>query len=334
MRNWDPLMALHLLTLVLAFQGATEKKKVEGDNPKADAEKQVADEQSKESASKDSASPDDAAIRKIVEQFEEAFNDHDAKAIGGMFAEHAEMVNADGDEVRGQAAIEQVFVNLFEEHPAIQVEVNVNSIRSLGGALMIEVGSTSLTYESDGPREISCYTVIYTKELDRWLMSYVRDSNEEESVEEHIQDLTWLIGDWVDESSEAVVLTTYRWTENQRAMEGEFQIHAPGYPALDGTHRIGWDPQAKQLRTWVFDSEGGFASGLWSQTDEGWMIKMSGVLRDGQSTSATNILQRQSGDHLSFRSTDRVIGGNALPDGDELIIVRRPPKPETVGARD
>ncbi len=63
------------------------------------------------------------------------------------------------------------------------------------------------------------------------------------------------------------------------------------------------------------------------------MIKMSGVMRDGRTTSATNVLQRQSSDHLSFQSTDRVIGGIALPDGDELIIVRHPPKPETVGDR-
>ena len=35
------------------------------------------------------------------------------------------------------------------------------------------------------------------------------------------------------------------------------------------TQRIGWDPAAKQIRSWEFDSEGGFGEGTWGETATG-----------------------------------------------------------------
>ncbi|MFO0919695.1 MAG: SgcJ/EcaC family oxidoreductase [Planctomycetaceae bacterium] len=327
-KTWNFPLILHIVAFVFTFQAAQQKKAAVPENAD-EASLTTAHEERKFPAERPRGSADDEAIRKVVEQFEEAFNRHDAKGVAGLFTMQAEMINAEGHEVRGREEIEQTFDALFESSPDAKVDVEIESIRALGDALVIEEGSSCLTYD-DGPREICRYTVIYTKEDDQWRMSYARDSANDESHEEHLMELAWLIGDWIDESSDAVVMSNYRWTENRQAIEGEFVIHAAGYPALDGTHRIGWDPQSRQLRSWVFDSAGGFASGLWSRTDEGWLVKLTGVLRDGRTTSATNRLQQQGCDHLVFQSVDRAIGGTALPDGEELSVVRHGPKPESL----
>ena len=55
-----------------------------------------------------------------------------------------------------------------------------------------------------------------------------------------------------------------------------------GRPAMTGSQRIGWDPLAKKIHSWVFDSEGGLAEGVWTRDGNRWIVKLSGVTRDGK----------------------------------------------------
>lgn len=357
LKLFNPLLAVHLLCLTFSLndpEKKTDAKKVEPNQPaQAAADKKGDDADSKKTDAKDADSkksdvkdadekkditePLDQkgranaeAIRKTAHAFEKSFNDRDAKALAANFALHAEIIDCDGTVTQGRENIEQNFADYFEENPDATISTDITSIRSLGPDLMIEEGTTYLTSNETSPQEIVHYTVIYSKAGDEWLMTYARDTTSADAADESIKNLAWLIGDWMDESDDSTVVTKYRWSSNRKAIEGEFHIHATGYPALDGTLRIGWDPQAKQLRSWVFDSEGGFASGLWSRSEEGWMVKMNGVVHDGRATSATNVLRRESNDQLVFQSIDRSIGGVTLPDGEELSIVRHAPTPESV----
>ena len=58
---------------------------------------------------------------------------------------------------------------------------------------------------------------------------------------------------------------------------------------LEGTQVIGWDPAAGTIRSWMFDSDGGFGEGTWSKKDNSWIVKFNQVLPDGRKASATNI---------------------------------------------
>ncbi len=100
-----------------------------------------------------------------------------------------------------------------------------------------------------------------------------------------------------------------------------------GEPVLSGTQRIGWDPVRHQFKTWIFDSEGGFGEGYWTRSGDQWVIKAEGVRQDGKHASATNIITRLGKDRASWQSTERTIGGAAVPGVDEFTIVRKPPEP-------
>ncbi len=76
--------------------------------------------------------------------------------------------------------------------------------------------------------------------------------------EAELKQLAGLIGDWVDESPDAIVLTSYRWTDNHRFILGQFTVQIGGKPAMTGSQRIGWDPLKKTIRSWVFDFGGRF----------------------------------------------------------------------------
>ena len=137
-----------------------------------------------------------------------------------------------------------------------------------------------------------------------------------------------MIGDWVDESPESVVLTSYRWDDNHNFILSDFSIQVVGKSVMNGSQRIGWDPLAKVIRSWVFDSEGGFAEGVYSRDGNRWIIKMTGVTRDGKVASSTNTITRESKDRTTWSSRDRMVGGEPTGDVEQVVVVRKPPQPK------
>jgi uncharacterized protein (TIGR02246 family) len=271
---------------------------------------------------------DEDAIRASVDAFEAAYNVHDAKAIADLFTNDAKIVTEDDDVIEGREAIEQVFAGIFEEEPASQIEVSIASVRFIGSDLAVEAGSTKTIVGPGETPEYGRYTVLHIKREGKWQMALARDTEGEPATKhERLQPLAWLIGDWIDESPDSQVKTTYRWADNQNFILGEFSVRVGRQIAMSGTTRIGWDAMAKQIRSWTFDSEGGFVEGLWSRNGDQWTVKNSGVTDEGEAASATNIITYVSNDRATFQSHDRIRGGESMPDVEEIPIVRMPPKP-------
>ncbi len=286
---------------------------------------------------------DEQALRALVTEFTRAFNAGDVKAVAALFSDNARLVTLTGRAINGRAAIEQLFASSLQEYPGQTIEVKTESLRLLGADSAVEEGTTTLTSPpaAGAPRgssETTRYSVAYVKRDGKWLQDSIRDyplpeSASEPTAHEHLQELEWLIGDWVDESDEAEVHTTCRWSENRSFLLRSFHVRIRGQSALSGTQRIGWDPRLKQIRSWVFDSDGGFSEGLWSRDGERWVIKKTGVLKDGRTASATNVLTRANKDTMKWASTDRTFGADVLADAEEITLVREPPKPRSARPR-
>ncbi len=278
-------------------------------------------------------------MKALVAEFTRAFNAGDAKAVAALFTGEARMITLNGRTVNGRAAIEQLFALSFEQYPGQTIEVKTESLRFLGAESAIEEGTATLTSppaagEQSGSSESTRYSAAYVKRDGKWLQDSIRDYPLTEPAVEltahnHLEELAWLVGDWVDESDEAEVHTTCRWAENQSFLLRSFQVRIRGRASLSGTQRIGWDPRLKQIRSWVFDSDGGFSEAFWSRDGERWVIKTLGVLKDGRTASATNVLTRVNKDRIKWASEDRTFGADVLADTEEITLVREPPKPRS-----
>ena len=286
---------------------------------------------------------DERALRALVAEFTRAFNAGDVKAVSALFSGDARLVTLTGRVINGRAAIEQLFASSFQEYSGQTIEVKTESLRFLGVDSAFEEGTATITSPPTpgNPRGSSAttrYSVAYVKRDGKWLQDSIRDyplpeSALELTAHEHLQELEWLIGDWIDESDQAVVHTTCRWSENQSFLLRSFQVRIRGQAALSGSQRIGWDPRLKQIRSWVFDSDGGFSEGFWSRDGERWVIKTMGVLKDGRAASATNVLTRLNKDTMKWTSADRTYGAAVLADAEEITLVREPPKPRSAHSR-
>jgi uncharacterized protein (TIGR02246 family) len=273
-------------------------------------------------------SADETAIRANIAAFEKAYNAHDAKAVAALFTPDGQIEDKDGDVSDGRDEIEKVFAGLFAEAPQKRIEVFVESIRFIGADLAVEVGTTKETTAPNEPPEYDRYTVLHLKRDGKWLMALARDeAGPEATAHERLEPLAWLVGEWVDDGGSSVVVSSCRWSDDGNFLLQDFKLQLNGRDAMNVTQRIGWDPVAKCIRSWVFDSEGGFGESVWIRDDTGWLIKAKGVRPDGKTASATNSLTPAGKDSYLWSSTDRVVGDD-VQEPTEVKVVRKPPQPK------
>ncbi|MDR3634760.1 MAG: SgcJ/EcaC family oxidoreductase [Isosphaeraceae bacterium] len=287
----------------------------------------VTPDRSKVTAASNENSDDARAIAALVASFTKAFNAGDADAAAATYAENALVVDERGERTEGRAAIRDQLATSFAEGPGNTIAIKTETLRFLGPDTALEEGRTTITPAgSAGVPEVTRFTVVYVKHEGKWLQSAVRDEVVHDlTPHEHLKELEWLVGEWINESQDAVVQTTCRWADNGAFLTREFTMKTHGQPVLSGSQRIGWDPGRHQFRTWIFDTEGGFGEGYWTRNGDEWVIKVEGVRQDGRHASVTNILKRLGKDRASWKSVDRTLGNVALPEVDEFTLVRKPP---------
>ena len=270
---------------------------------------------------------DDKALAGLLSTFVKAFNAGDAKAAAATYTETAIVVDEEGKRTIGREAIEALYTASFAAQPGSKISIVVESLRFLGDQTAFEEGRATITPAGKGAvPETSRFTAVYVKDAGKWLQAAVRDElASEPTPHDRLKDLEWLVGEWVNESDAAVVITTCKWSKDGNFLDREFTMKTKGEPVLSGTQKIGWDPLKQQFKTWIFDSEGGHGEGYWTQSGNRWLIKIEGVGREGKPISATNIITRLGKDRFGWQSVDRTVAGVAIDGLDEFVVVRTPP---------
>ncbi|MBL8818242.1 MAG: SgcJ/EcaC family oxidoreductase [Planctomyces sp.] len=281
------------------------------------------------SSGQTTSAPKEAAIRAAAEEFVKAYNAHDAKAVAQLFLPQAQVIDENDNTIQGRENIEQVFADVFAEQPDTGISINIESIRFIGTNLALEMGSsTTVPPEGEVP-ETGRYTVVHVLNDGKWSMGLVRDVPAEPSARDHLETLAWLVGEWVDESRDSRVHTSCRWSDNENFLLQEISVRQGDLEVMKISQRIGWDPLRKQIKTWVFDSAGGYGESYWTPTETGWLIKATSVNSDGSTASATNHIEPVGIDRFVFQSVDRV-SGNEVLEAIQVTVVRQPPLPSGI----
>ncbi len=264
-------------------------------------------------------------IRELDEAFTRSYNAGESKPVAAFFAEDAEVIDADGDRLQGRDAIEKDLADTFANNKGAKIALEIGAIRFLTADVAKEEGRSVVTPVKGAPVS-RLYTVLYVRRDGRWLVTSVREEPDPTvPPHERLKELAWMVGDWIDEGSDSVVRLNCKWSDDGNFLIRSFSVRERGKAVMSITQRIGWDPLARQIRSWEFDSEGGFGEGKWSRNGTSWVVKHSGVRPEGAAVSATNTMTLARPDLIRWVSTDRVVGGESLPDDDTYSLVRVPP---------
>jgi uncharacterized protein (TIGR02246 family) len=261
---------------------------------------------------------DEAAIRKAIADFVQAVQQGDGKAVAAAWTEDGEYIGDDGTVLRGRAAIETAYTKAFARNKKIKVEINVESIRFPSKGTAIEEGYAK-SYKGDAEQPTTTrYSALRVLEDGRWLLAQLREWPDEGAS---LRDLDWLIGAWEAKTEEAEVRTVYEWDANKSSIHCRITIK--GKDRNDSALQILLkDPRTGQLRSWLFDDDGGFGEGAWARDGKRWIIAAAGVQGDGSELKATNLLTPLDGDTFTWQSTERTLDGEDLPNIPPIKVRR------------
>ena len=270
------------------------------------------------------SSSDENAIRAAVDSYVTAYNRGDAKAVAALWSESGQWISPLGQRFQGRQAIERELQAIFAENKGVRIECINPAIRLVAPDVAMEEGTVRVIRPEESPSD-STYLAIHVKKDGQWKLDSVRETEvpDAPAASPQLQDLAWLVGQWGDQSPDAAVAANVTWTKNKTFLSYAFKASAPGMDDLEGTQVIGWDPAAGTIRSWMFDSDGGFGEGVWSKKDNSWIVKFSQVLPDGRKASATNIYTLIDANTFTWRSIGRKVGDEFLPNVEDVKIVRK-----------
>lgn len=269
------------------------------------------------------------AVQKAEALTVEAFNKGDAEGLSKLFMEKGELVDENGNVFAGREQIAALFKGFFEKFPKANLQMQVTGVRTVGDSLAIEEGVRLVTVpDSDTAAQVR-YVAVRDKVGEEWPIATYSEFADDPppTPAEMLSAVSFLVGDWVDESPEGKTTIRFRFEDDGNFIVGDYTLASQGAPESRSHQRIGWDPLEGVLRSWTFDSDGGYSTGEWVPTEAGWVVKTEATMPDGTTGSATVTLVPVDDDHFIVRSSDRIVGGVDEPEF-ELRIARQPPAPE------
>lgn len=272
--------------------------------------------------------PDAAAIaevRKTAAALDAAFNAGKVDDVTAHFLPKGELIDEAGTVYQGQADIKALLTAFFEKFPGAKLNTTVESVR-LVGPVAIEEGTRTITTQDGSVKSHFRFIAVWTRTERGWQLASFRDFADDPAPTPHdyLQPLAWMLGDWMNEGDDGKVAITYRWSEDKNYILGSYRIAPTGGTPRVSQQRIGWDPAAGRIRSWLFDADGGFSEGFWTVVEEGVLVKSSSVNPDGTTASATLTLVPEGTDRFTISGTDRIVG-DVEEDDFEIKVVRRPP---------
>lgn len=258
-------------------------------------------------------------IRVMAGAVAQAFNKHDAEALAAFWTENGEHEDETGLVLQGRPALAKAFAEFFKNNPDAKMEILIETIRFPAKDLAIEEGLLRMSGAAHDLPTTARYAATHVREGGEWRTARVREAG---AGRHRLEDLEWLVGKWEGGGKDRSVTLTFAKAANQPFLTGTFVRKEKGKTVFSGTLKIGIDPVRGQLRSWHFDDDGGHGQALWLRDGNRWVLDSIGVLGDGSEMECLNILGRVDGDTFTWRTIDRVVDEEALPDTAPVRLSR------------
>jgi uncharacterized protein (TIGR02246 family) len=302
---------LALITTLLAFSVALASAASDSPAPA----QQPTGEGKNQSPSPDQTTDDDAR------KYEEAYNKGDAKTLAGFYSDDVDYIDQDGAEVKGRDAMQKLLADNFQQNPGVKLAITTEEVKQLTPDVKVTRGFATVT-PATGAATTTRYTLVKVRKGDYWEISQL---NEREapplSAYSKLAALEWLVGTWQDKSGDQIVQAKINWAGDKNFLVRTIDVQG-NQTTTDGWEIIAWDPVRQQIRSWIFDSNGGFGESTWVNNGEDWLIRASNVLPDGSRSTAENVLTKVDDNKFTWESQNRTLNGEPQPSLDKIEVQR------------
>lgn len=273
-----------------------------------------------------------AAVAVLV-KFTEAFNKHDAQAIGELMAEDVVYVGQAVGRLEGRAAVADAYADLFKADPKSMITVKSSFPRPIAQGVEAADGAALVTH-GDGATTASTFTATLVQDGANWQFKVIHESDlppAPSQTVDRLAALDWLVGRWADETPEHAVTNEFRRSGSGAFLTRTFSRVEGGQPTHSGTQVIGWDEEGQTFRSWLFGDDGSFGEGYFHPESPDkpnkWINKTVLKLPDGRRGSLTQIIERKNNDQFTIQTIDAEIDGEAQPNSAPATMTRQAAAP-------
>lgn len=266
----------------------------------------------------------ESEIKHVSEDYVEAFNNHDNDKLSSLMTDDALYINLNTQEIiQGKDNLTNYLKKQFEEEGA-SIAITINSITFKNPDNAMEKGEAVISYKAK-PAVRKAFYADYVKIDNVWLLDKISEINISQlsSQFDHLKELRWLVGKWIDADDDVSLELSYDWDKSKNFLIQHFTMQILNYKQIEGVQIIGWDPIKERIRSWIFDSDGGFGDGVWSAADNALYTRVFFTTADGQKASATHVYTKVDDNTYTFASENRAIDGSLLPNIGPFKVVRQ-----------
>jgi uncharacterized protein (TIGR02246 family) len=266
---------------------------------------------------------DRQAIKQAAAEYSAAFDKGDIDGLLSHWSPDAEYIDESGKLIQGHQAIASLIRNNQEHLKGYKMKLEGSGLRFLTPDVAMVDGKATLV-SPEGKEEVTPFAAVWVKSDGKWRVRSLRDLSEDDQKEpvtsaDHLKPFEQLLGNWV--STDKSTDLHCAWTLKKSFILMEYKTKRGNEEYLTA-QRFGWDPVNQRIRSWYFDSAGGYGEAAWTEVSDGYAGEAGGVLSDGRIGSA--IYHARMDDHGSFifQARNRSVDGRPLADF-ELTFVRK-----------
>ncbi|MEI8369706.1 MAG: nuclear transport factor 2 family protein [Planctomycetia bacterium] len=267
----------------------------------------------------------DAATRGYVE----AANARRFEALADQWTEGAELSEG-GGLIVGREAIVASIRGWLEANPEARLALRLTGVKALGTSAARIRGVMSFTRKPGSKPIETRFESLRVLEGATWRLA---ESTVAPSQVDALESLVWMVGTWraTDPDSGATIDASYQRVAGGHVILGGIRHRAPardGLPAteIDVVELIHPDKATGSVRSWVFDSTGARAEGVFETDGTSFNRRFVGTTADGAAGDVARWVQVivPTGDSTcTMQSIERSLDGAPLPDKAPLHFKRQ-----------
>ena len=261
-------------------------------------------------------------------KYQQAYDRGDAKTLASFYADDIDYIDQDGLEVKGRGEMERLFMENFQANPGSKIAITIEEAKPLTPDVQVNRGVATVTATS-GLTESTRYAAVLAKKNDGWQICQLTETaTPAPNASSQLEALKWLIGNWENNDAAQTVETKVEWAGDKNFLVRTFKLKGAEESETDGWEIVGWDPDRRQIRSWIFDSNGGFGESSWSYDSGNWSIRASNELPDGSRSTAENVLTKVNDNKFTWESQNRTLDGEPQPSLPKMVVYRTASNPQ------
>ena len=267
---------------------------------------------------------DRLAIEKLTEDMIQAFDKRDAAAIAAHWTEEGEFIRNDGAPIRGRAEIQKGYAEFFKTlkgKPKLEIQSDALRFPSADMA----VSEVTLRLKNDDGEIVASgrQAIVAVREGGQWKVAIIREWDRDIGLDASLKELEWLIGTWRAVTNDREVTITYNWDEHKAFLRGKYTVKEGTKVIESGTELIGKDNARGVIRSWVFQSDGGFGGGVWTREGKKWSVDVHGVRADGRELTATTIYVRVAPNTVTWQAVNQALDGVPVAETPPIKVTKQ-----------